>query len=98
MIKSIHALTDQDKQKYYEAVKADFITNYGLSWDVIEQSMQEYIDRAFDDEKFSKMNPDEQIDASYCRKAFGANKPAIADYLIWMATFTTHSEYIEIPD
>ena len=98
MIKSIHALTDQDKQKYYEAVKADFITNYGLSWDVIEQSMQEFIDRAFDDEKFSKMNPDEQIDASYCRKAFGANKPAIADYLIWMATFTTHSEYIEIPD
>lgn len=44
------------------------------------------------------MDPDDQIDASYCRKAFGTNKPDIADYLIWMAAFTTHSEYIEIPD
>ena len=98
MIKSINSLTEQDKHKYYEAVKADFTSNYGLSWDVIERSMQDFIDRAFDDEKFCKMDPDDQIDASYCRKAFGTNMPDIADYLIWMAAFTTHSEYIEIPD
>ena len=71
MIKIIRDLTESDKRKIYEAAKAAYKRTYDVPWEVIESGMRTFIDSAFDDDLFVKMSPDEQIDASYCRKAFG---------------------------
>ena len=52
--------------------------------------------QAFIREQFVKMNPDAQIDAAYARKAFGNKKPELVDYMLWMTTFVTKSEYVEL--
>lgn len=98
MLKNINRLTESDKKKFYEAMKADFDRNYNVPWTVIEERMRSFLDQAFDDRLFPKMSPDDQIDASYCRKAFNNKKPSLYDYMIWQSVFVTHVEYIEIPD
>lgn len=98
MIKNIHDLTESDKRKFYEAAKDRYKRTYDVPWEVIEAGMRTFIDSAFDDDLFVKMSPDDQIDASYCRKAFGNKKPSIYDFAVWQAAFVSHSEYVEIPD
>lgn len=98
MIKHIKSLTESDKRKFYEFAKDSFIRDYNMPWEVVEASMKRFIDYAFDDKLFVKMSPDDQIDASYCRKHFGNKKPSIYDFVIWQSAFVSHSEYVEIPD
>lgn len=96
MIKHYKELTSEDKQKLYEQIKISYSLQSGKSWDHIEPKIQNDLDCTFCDELFVKMDPDSLIDAAYCRKEFGKNKPDIIDYLIWMKRFVTHSDYIDI--
>lgn len=98
MLKRIQDLTPEEKQRFYEATKKSYEENSGVPWALIEANMQREIDDAFDDERFPKMLPDDQIDAAYARKEFGRNKPSIVDYMLWMGKYVTHSDYVEIPD
>ena len=49
----------------------------------------------FDDERFVKMSPDDQIDAAFARKEFGKEKPSLVDFLLWSWKFVTHSDVVE---
>ena len=86
MIKKRSEMTELDKEKYIRNIKRELERNYGTPWEFYEKKVQEFIDNAFDDEKFCRMSPDDQIDAAYARKEFGKNKPSIIDLLI----FSTH--------
>lgn len=98
MIKKRSEMTEFDKAKYMRNVKSELEKNYGIPWEFYENKIQKFIDDAFDDEKFTKMSPDDQIDAAYARKEFGKNKPSIDDLLIWQGCFVAHTEYVEISD
>ena len=74
MLKKISELTENDKHKFIEASKQSFEKTYKLPWSYIEYKTQEFIDNAFDDTKYPKMSPDDQIDAAYARKAFGKTR------------------------
>ncbi len=98
MLKRLEDLTQEDKIKYYNAVKRDYERRFGIPWKEVEKRLQKDIDDAFDDEAFAKMDPEFAIDAAYARRDFGKNKPDIVDYMLWAGKFVTHSEFIEIPD
>jgi len=60
-----------------------------------ERKNQDNIDATFDDERFVKMSPDDQIDAAFARKEFGKEKPSLVDFLLWSGKFVTHSDVVE---
>ena len=88
-------MTVEDKAAFLESVKASLLLEQGVTWEFMEAKIKEDLDNTFDDEKFIKMDPDLRIDAAYARKDFGDKKPEIVDYLLWMTTFVTKSEYVE---
>lgn len=49
----------------------------------------------FDDERFAKMSPDDQIDAAYARKESGKNKPELIDFILWSLKLVTYSNAVE---
>ena len=98
MFKRIQDLTEEDKKRYYEATKEVYSKKYATPWPVIEKTMLDEIDKTFDDEAFSKMDPDFAVDAAYARKEFGKKKPSLVDYMLWMGKFVTNSDEVEIPD
>lgn len=95
LIKQIKNLTEEDKRIFLEKTKQELVQT-GMPWEFYETKILADIDATFDDEKFSKMNPEMAVDAEYARRHFGKQKPELADYLIWMADFVTGSGYIEI--
>ena len=98
MIKKRQDLTPAEKQRLFEATKADMEQNYHIPWPVMEQKIQSFLDQAFDEDACLQMSQDDQIDAYHVRKAFNRKKPSVVDYLIWAGTFVTKSEYVQIPD
>ena len=98
MLKKVSELTEEDKNKFYKAAKKDFEDNYDVPWHVVEQQARLFLDQAFNDKLFPKMNPNDQIEAAHCRKAFNNTKPSLVDYMIWTGLSVTHSEWIEIPE
>ncbi len=96
MIKKISELTAKDKAEFLKKTKQAFIREHGIPWEIVEAKIIEELENTFDDEKFVKMNPDAQIDAAYARKAFGNKKTEIVVYMLWMATFVTKQEYVDL--
>lgn len=89
-------MTAEDKAVFFENTKQVFIREHGIPWEFVDAKMIEEIENTFDDQKFVKMDPDAQIDATYARKAFGNKKPELVDYMLWMTKFVTKSEYVEL--
>lgn len=96
MIKRICELTEADKRRYLENVKREIETSVGVPWKVYEEKILADLDAAFDNEKFSKMDPEFAVDAAYLRKDFKMKKPSLVDYLLWMGQFVTKSDLVEI--
>ena len=88
-------MTPADKAAFLESVKRSMLLEHGVKWEEMEKKIQDNIDATFDDERFLKMDPDDQIDAAFARKEFGKNKPEIVDFMLWSAKFVTHSEEVE---
>lgn len=87
-------MTPKDKADFLEATKKEML-RHGIPWEIMEAKNQADLDAAFDDEKFSKMDPDFRIDAAYARKEFGDKKPSLVDYLLWQLKHVTHSDEVE---
>ena len=96
MIKRISELTEAGKQRYLENMKREIETTYGIPWKAYEEKILADIDASFDDEKFSKMDPEFAMDAAYLRRDFKMKKPSLVDYLLWMGQFVTKSDLVEI--
>ena len=88
-------MTSADKAEFLEQTKQALIHKYGIPWEFMEAKVREDIENTFDDQKFSKMDPDFRIDAAYARKEFGDKKPELVDYLLWSVKFASHSDYVE---
>lgn len=95
MHKKISEMTAADKAEFLEKTKQAMIREYGMPWEVIGPKILEDIENTFDDEMFVKMDPDFRIDAAYARREFGDKKPELVDYMLWMAKFVSHSEYVD---
>ena len=98
MLKSIHELTEEDKQRYYRRVVSEYKMNNGASWEGFEQKMQAFLDRIFDDGCFLEMSENEQSVAAHCRQAFGGKKPGLVDFMVWQGAFVSGTEYVDVPD
>lgn len=98
MIKKIQDLTPEEKQRFLEATKREMERNYHTPWSEIEMRIQKKLDDTFDDEKYVKMSPDDQMNGAFLRQEFGKNEPSIVDYLLWAGKFVSHSDDVEIPD
>ncbi len=96
MIKRIQDLTKEDKERWFAGIKEALSTNHGVPWAEVETKIQKDIDDAFDDEAFSKMDPEFAIDAAYLRRDFD-KKPNIVDYLLWSGKLVTNSDYVDVP-
>lgn len=100
MQKRIKNLTNNDKEKYLQAVKRELEKN-DVPWDFYEKIIREEIDNTFNDAAFGKMNPEFAIDATcaweYFRWKERQEKPELVDYILWMGYFVIKSEYVEIP-
>ena len=88
-------MSPADKASFLEATKRAMWLEHGVKWEDMEKKIQDEIDATFDDERFLQMDPDNQIDAAYARKAFGKNKPELIDYMLWSLKFVTHSDVVE---
>ena len=88
-------MTPADKAAFLESVKRSMLINHGVKWEDMEAKIQDNIDATFDDERFVKMSPDDQIDAAFARKEFGKKKPELVDFLLWSGKFVTHSDVVE---
>ena len=88
-------MTPADKAAFLESVKRSMLLEYGVKWEEMERKIQDNIDATFDDERFVKMSPDDQIDAAFARKEFGKEKPSLVDFLLWSGKFVTHSDVVE---
>lgn len=95
MKKRIADMTPADKASFLEATKRAMLLEQGIEWSTMEKKIQDTIDATFDDERFVKMAPDDQIDAAFARKEFGKNKPEMIDYMLWSLKFVTHSDVVE---
>ena len=94
MIKRISELTEADKKRYLENVKREIETSLGVPWKVYEEKILADIDASFDDERFSKMDPEFAVDAAYLRRDFKMKKPSLVDYLLWMGQFVTNLKVV----
>ena len=97
MIKKAADLTEREKEAFYRASMDEAVRKYGISRSVMRQKIEDDLNRSFHDASFVKMDSDAQIDAAFLRRAF-KEKPSVEDYVVWTATFVTHSDMIEIPD
>lgn len=95
MRKRISDMTPADKAAFLESVKRSMLLEHGVKWEEMERKIQDNIDATFDDERFVKMSPDDQIDAAFARKEFGKEKPSLVDFLLWSGKFVTHSDVVE---
>ena len=95
MKKRIADMTPVDKASFLEATKKAMWLERGVRWEEMEKKIQDNINATFDDERFVKMSPDDQIDAAFARKEFGKNKPELIDYMLWSLKFVTHSDAVE---
>ena len=99
MIKRIKDLTEADKKRYLQSIKRE-IEGSGQSWEFYETKIREEIDTTFDDEAFSKMDPEFAVDAAYARRDFKWSekhqKPEFVDYILWMGAFCTGSDLVDI--
>lgn len=93
IIKKISEMTDADKKAFLESMKLALVKEQGISWKEIEPKILEEIDNTFDDEKFFKMDSEFRKNAAHARNKFGDKKPSIEDYMLWLVTFATKSEY-----
>ena len=95
MRKRISDMTPADKAAFLGSVKRSMLLEHGVKWEEMERKIQDNIDATFDDERFVKMSPDDQIDAAFARKEFGKEKPSLVDFLLWSGKFVTRSDVVE---